>query len=53
MKLIITRQTVAAKRVVRPGEVIEVSEQDARILLSGNKATPYTEPQPTPKKAKK
>jgi hypothetical protein len=39
MQLLITRQTVAQRRIVRPGEVVEVSDSEARVLKGANKAT--------------
>jgi hypothetical protein len=34
----ITRQTVALKRNVRPGDELELSEADARLLINAGKA---------------
>ena len=38
MRIKITRQTVANKTTVRPGEIVEVPEGEARLLISGRKA---------------
>jgi len=59
MKIRILRQTSIAGRPVRPGDVIEPSVMDARILLSMGKAElapdllPEAEPLPAPQAPRK
>lgn len=43
MRLRITRQTVALGRIVRAGEVVEVDEQEARVLKGAHKAVDLEE----------
>jgi hypothetical protein len=38
MQLVITRQTVAQRKCVRPGDVVDVSPGEARVLKACNKA---------------
>ncbi|MFA5941421.1 MAG: hypothetical protein WC809_18870 [Sinimarinibacterium sp.] len=43
MRIRITRQTVAQKRNVRPGDVVDVPEGEARLLIGGAKAEFFRE----------
>ena len=41
MKIIVLKQTVAAKVVVRPGDVIDVSDADGKYLIGAKKAVKH------------
>lgn len=45
-RLLIIRGTVAKARQVKPGEVIEVSDQDAQTLLALKRAIPAPDDEP-------
>lgn len=50
MHILITRQTSISGTTVRPGDVVEVDDSTARLLLRMGKATeaPAPEPEPVP-----
>jgi hypothetical protein len=53
MRLEILRQTSIAGRPARVGDVVEVSDRDARVLLGSAKAIPapmVQDPEPTQRK---
>lgn len=53
MLISILRQTSIAGRPARVGDVVEVADSDARILLAMGKAAPAADqPQPGPKRAR-
>lgn len=47
MKIRITRNTVCDGQVVRAGQVISATVQDARLLIAMQKAVPYEEKAPS------
>ena len=51
MDLLILRQTSIAGRPARVGDVVEVGDRDARLLIASGKAEPapaVQDPEPTP-----
>jgi len=51
MELLILRQTSIAGRPARVGDVVEVGDRDARLLIASGKAEPaptVQDPEPTP-----
>ncbi len=42
-KIKMVRQTVAAQKVVRVGDVVEVSDSEAKLLFTYKKAVPFRE----------
>ncbi len=42
-KIKMIRQTVAAQKVARVGDVVEVSDNEARLLFTYKKAVPFRE----------
>jgi len=58
MELLILRQTSIAGRPARVGDVVEVGDRDARLLIASGKATPAPavqdlEPTPAPPRTRK
>jgi hypothetical protein len=58
MDLLILRQTSIAGRPARVGDVVEVGDRDARLLIASGKATPAPtvqdlEPTPAPTRTRK
>lgn len=48
MQVKITRTTVAADSFVKVGQVIDLPEAEARMLIAIHKAVPWSEPEPAP-----
>jgi hypothetical protein len=48
MRILILRQTTIAGRPIRPGEVVEATDQDARYLMARGKAETAQDPLPQP-----
>jgi hypothetical protein len=48
MRILILRQTCIAGRPILPGEVVEVTAQDARYLMARGKAEAVQDPLPQP-----
>jgi len=53
MKVKITRSTVAAGKDVYAGQVYEIPDRDAEVLIRMGKAEPVTEEKEKPKKGGK
>lgn len=56
VKVLILRACVAAGNIVKPGQIVELPEEDASILLGYNKATKdlkFELPKPAVKKEEK
>jgi len=53
MKVKITRSTVAAGKDVYAGQVYEIPDRDAEVLIRMGKAEPVTEEKEKPKGSKK
>lgn len=47
-KVRITRQTVAQRQNVRPGDVLELADSEARVLVSAGKAVMCDDETPVP-----